>query len=133
MYSSVVCVCFSLHLAPVTSQTADEAQTAPADPASPNLSKSFTLGNATDMRVSTSCHTHSMCLQRVCGFYAYALCMCGRQARTHVSACTTHVQFALLYKLYLCSVLNHTRTSVHSRIRLLLGNTFIAFYQRGTT
>ncbi|XP_048008738.1 serine/threonine-protein kinase ULK4 isoform X3 [Megalobrama amblycephala] len=40
----------SLHLAPVTSQTADEAQTAPADPASPNLSKSFTLDNVFEFR-----------------------------------------------------------------------------------
>uniref|UniRef100_A0A673MU96 Serine/threonine-protein kinase ULK4-like n=1 Tax=Sinocyclocheilus rhinocerous TaxID=307959 RepID=A0A673MU96_9TELE len=40
----------SLHLAPVSSQTAEEAQTAPADPASPNLSKSFTLDNVIQFR-----------------------------------------------------------------------------------
>ncbi|XP_051999289.1 serine/threonine-protein kinase ULK4 [Xyrauchen texanus] len=43
----------SLHLAPQTAeeaQTAVEAQTAPVDPGSPNLSKSFTLGNMIEFR-----------------------------------------------------------------------------------
>ncbi|XP_077063858.1 serine/threonine-protein kinase ULK4 isoform X5 [Siphateles boraxobius] len=40
----------SLHLAPLVSQTAEESQTASADPASPNLSKSFTLDNVIEFR-----------------------------------------------------------------------------------
>ncbi|XP_039550396.1 serine/threonine-protein kinase ULK4 [Pimephales promelas] len=40
----------SLHLAPLASQTAEESQTASADPASPNLSKSFTLDNVIEFR-----------------------------------------------------------------------------------
>ncbi|XP_016362420.1 serine/threonine-protein kinase ULK4-like [Sinocyclocheilus anshuiensis] len=40
----------SLHLAPVSSQTTKKAQMAPADPASPNLSKSFTLDNVIEFR-----------------------------------------------------------------------------------
>ncbi|XP_050987016.1 serine/threonine-protein kinase ULK4 isoform X1 [Labeo rohita] len=40
----------SLHLAPESSQTAEEAQIAPVAPASPNHSKSFTLDNVIEFR-----------------------------------------------------------------------------------
>ncbi len=100
---------FSLHLAPVSSQTSEEAQTAPADPASPNISKSFTLGNAGDTRVSTPCPSATL---RVPSKGLWILCSCSvhvwsPSTYTCVSRCT-HVQFALLYKWCMFSIKSHT-------------------------
>jgi len=92
-----LCVCFSLHLAPLASQTAEELQTATAEPAIPNLSKSFTLGKAGDMRVSKSCHT-----------YACALCICGRPARTRVSLYNSSLVCIAGQIIFKFSITSHT-------------------------
>ncbi|KAA0702974.1 Serine/threonine-protein kinase ULK4 [Triplophysa tibetana] len=47
----------SLHLASGVSRTAEERQTAPADPSSPNLSKSFTLDNLIEFRPKSALDT----------------------------------------------------------------------------
>lgn len=93
--SQIECVFFffSLYLAPVSSQTAEEAQTAPADPASPNPSKSFTLGNAVDMRVSTSCPTATL---HAPSKGLWILCVC--------YACVVAKHVHMCEPVYSCSV-----------------------------